>query len=1382
MGGVLGRVTRVSAIVAVLLTIAMLGTSFQLGNKSVNLSPVDEAAAANGSRVYTIGEVDYGGGMATLNPFLYTQAEEMQTVWPVYSTLIQYTLDLNYVGDLANSWTVSPDGTTWDFKLVRNAYFVDPLNPTVKNPARLVTAKDVIWTYWEINNNTLNHLNYYLSNGFEGVIQNMHQGADQFEVIIQTKWPYAPFLGALAALPIVPEYIWGHLPGGTKPMNYDNLPMVGSGPFYSTMTAVPQTLGILHRNPIWFQEENRGWQIHIDTLQFKTELNPVTAWTELTMASPVIDTMLQVTPSLYRANIINSTTPGVIGWGVETGFVFEYQLNQMNDVERYWLEKAGKVTRGGSNNQLLLDPTVKLALAMSVDKQEFIDQAYLGLGTPADSVVPGISRWHYTYPNPVQFNPTAARQLLMNAGWAWDSYGNPATSTTAPLYKKGAVNNTVYHPLSFNLISLTPETWWDIGSRLIVEWARDAGVEYTRELMSTNQANSLWYKADYDAWLWDWALSPTSDPSTDCLSMNTVGAIGSWSGSYWANATYDELYNRSIREVDPTARKVITDQMQAMLYEDHAAQYPAYRQELYAASYVKWDKDSYGNWKKNYLLMPDWATPYLWMQLSPVDNLAPKVTVPATFEGVVGSPVNFFGSATDSSSLKYQWYWGDESASSGWLTSASKQHTFANDGVYTVYFAAQEQGTADGYVSWNKTQVTVINPANAPPKNVQITKSPTTGINTGTIVTFTGTATDADPLYYTWNFGDGFTGIGQVVTHQFKSPGSWTVTLNVTDNHPGTGRPAQATMLVSVTANGPPTVSLPSTKLVQVKIATAFNATASDPDGDPLRFTWIWGDGKTSVTTVPTATHTYAQKSPGILMKVYADDLTTLSGHNKSASCTVTVTGAASVPVITSFTVNNLTTGISALQGQPLWFTGSAKDSGGDAMTFQFKFGDGVWYNVTTDPAPPANQIATFSVAHPYSNSGTYTAYLYVTDGQDTKTSPSRIVTVTPVNQPPIVQDLNPISAPLGGTVSVSATAFDPDGDVLKYTWNFGDSTPLVVGQSVTHVYHAAGVFTYAVWVDDGHGHNVSQDSTATVTAGYGLLRVTTNPAVPSMIYIDGQWASPWGLNWVKLTPGMHELSFSDVPGMVKPATTAVEILDGQTTSYQAVFTPCGSLRVITSPAVPSTIFVNGIPRNDWGIWVDVPAGTYTVSFGAVKDYATPSPQTVTLTSGGYQEVTGVFTSSPGSPGPDPATYGMLRLTTNPAVSSMIYIDGQWASPWGLNWVKLSPGTHTLHWSDVPGWITPADQQFTITAGQTTTIDKAWTHCGSLRVISSPAVPSTVYVNGIPRNDWGMWADIPPGTYTVTFGAVPGYTTPVGQTVTLTAGGYQEVTGVFTPI
>jgi len=1127
MGESFGKVTRMSAIIAVLLALIMLATPvLQLGSKTVDVSPVTSVQAASG-RTFTVGQVDYGGGMATLNPFIYTQAEEMETIWPCYSTLLTYDINSNIIGDLANSWTVSPDGMTWDFKIAHNAYFIDPTQPTVKDPARLVTYKDIWWTFWEVNNDTGNHLGSYFTNGKISIIQSIRQGADQFEIIVTTTQPYAPFLGALTMIPIVPEYIWNHFTGGTKVLSYSNLPMVGSGPFYSTMTAVPQTVGTLLRNPIWFQEENRGWQLHIDTLNYKTELNAVTAWAELTTSPPTIDTMIGITPSQYTGNFVPPATPPqyLMGFAQSTGFVFEYQLNQMSTLERTQLERSGGVQHGGTNNQLLLNPTVKLALAMSVDKQTFIDQAYGGLGMPADSLVPNVNRWHYTYPNPVQFDPGAARTLLMNAGWRYDSTGADATSTTCPLYKKGPINNTLYHPLSFRLLSLTPETWWDTGSRLIVDWARQAGVEYTRSLVSTNMANGAWYKGDYDAWLWDWMFTPTSDPSTDCLSVDITSQIGVWSGSYWSNVTFDKLYNDSLTAVDEGARRVITDKMQALLYEDHADQLVAWRKELYAVNYQTWNQASYGDWAAHYLLMPDQAAPYLYMQLYPNNNHAPTVTglSPTLGPYYVNSTQTFVAGADDASALKYQFFWGDGTNSSWQDPTFVFTHKYTHDGVYTVYFAARETGPAPGagqpddrYMSWGQTKVTIIDPDNSPPSSVAIAKSPGSGINSGTLVTFTGSATDTDPLYYTWSFGDSIGGVGQVATHQFKTPGDYTVYLNVTDNHPGTGRPAQSTMGMHITANGLPQVSLPSTRLVQFKQSYTYTATATDPDGDLLRYTWNWGDGSRDVTTVPTATHTYAQKNPGVNLMLYTDDLTTLSGHNVTQLEVVTVVGNPTPPTITTWTVNNVTTPVTALAGKNLWFIGAAKDTGGadESLTFQFKLGDGIWYNVTSPPPGGPSTIVTFSFPHPYLTAGTYTAYLYVYDGQDITQSSGIIITIT-VNHPPTI--VTPPVNKLGDVnvaVSVSVTAFDSDaGTVLKYTWDFGDGTVVVAPSSTSHVYTTAGNRTYAVYVDDQSGlvgHNVSRSATASIAFSLNLVAGWNFISVPLVGY--GYKASTLGL------------------------------------------------------------------------------------------------------------------------------------------------------------------------------------------------------------------------------------------------------------------------------
>lgn len=43
---------------------------------------------------------------------------------------------------------------------------------------------------------------------------------------------------------------------------------------------------------------------------------------------------------------------------------------------------------------------------------------------------------------------------------------------------------------------------------------------------------------------------------------------------------------------------------------------------------------------------------------------------------------------------------------------------------------------------------------------------------------------------------------------------------------------------------------------------------------------------------------------------------------------------------------------------------------------------------------------------------------------------------------------------------------------------------------------------------------------------------------------------------------------------------------------------------------------------------------------------------------------------------------------------------------------------------------------------------------------TNPAVPATIFVDGIPRNDWGMWQTFEPGTYKISYGPVAGYVAP----------------------
>jgi hypothetical protein len=292
-----------------------------------------------------------------------------------------------------------------------------------------------------------------------------------------------------------------------------------------------------------------------------------------------------------------------------------------------------------------------------------------------------------------------------------------------------------------------------------------------------------------------------------------------------------------------------------------------------------------------------------------------------------------------------------------------------------------------------------------------------------------------------------------------------------------------------------------------------------------------------------------------------------------------------------------------------------------------------------------------------------------------------------------------------------------------------------------------------------------------------GLLRVTTSPALPSQITVDGNIADTWGLNWLEIAPGSHTVCFEWIQGYITPACQTVTVTSGLTTTVTGDFVQDGFLQVETSPAVPGTISVDGIPMDDWGVYTDIPVGSHQVCFGAVPDYSPPDCQTVTVSAGATTTVTGDYTASPGAPGQ--SNVGLLRVTTSPAVPSQITVDGNIADTWGLNWLEIAPGSHTVCFTWVQGYVTPACQTVTVSSGLTTTVTGDFVQDGFLQVETSPAVPGTISVNGIPMDDWGVYTDIPVGSYQVCFGAVPDYSAPACQTVPVSAGTTATATGDY---
>lgn len=147
----------------------------------------------------------------------------------------------------------------------------------------------------------------------------------------------------------------------------------------------------------------------------------------------------------------------------------------------------------------------------------------------------------------------------------------------------------------------------------------------------------------------------------------------------------------------------------------------------------------------------------------------------------------------DANITQHFWEWGDgNSTPSGTLVS----YNYQNPGMYTLRLTLTD---ADGLTSTTTQQVTVNTPPDSPP-DPQFSMSPAGGVFPIDI-TFDASAStdDGNIIRYDWDFGDGNTGSGQIVTHNYTAAGPYTVELTVEDD---TGNIRSLQKIINISAPG----------------------------------------------------------------------------------------------------------------------------------------------------------------------------------------------------------------------------------------------------------------------------------------------------------------------------------------------------------------------------------------------------------------------------------------------------------------------------------------------------------------------------------------------------------------------------------------------------
>ena len=358
--------------------------------------------------------------------------------------------------------------------------------------------------------------------------------------------------------------------------------------------------------------------------------------------------------------------------------------------------------------------------------------------------------------------------------------------------------------------------------------------------------------------------------------------------------------------------------------------------------------------------------------------------------------------------------------------------------------------TSPTYVTFSPTDF-----PSAVPTVARFTNSPVNpAINQDVI--FNASSSSVSNGTYAWDFGDGQTGAGVMITHQFNRAAMFTVVLTVTNDR---GQSSSASRTINVSAALPPQSAnftfSPITPAINQNVLFTAAAEASVVGGN---FAWDFGDGGTG--NGGTVTHQYPRAG------TFTVTLRVSNGVGQTATMSRTITVSANLPGgSANFSFSPTTPGVN----DTVYF--NASQSTAANASYSWDFGDGSTGSGLTP-------------THQYSRPGTYTVILTVRDDLGRAASTTRTVNVS-ANSTQLVAAFT--FSPTDPTISLNTNtvifdARDSSANATKWEWDFGDGSTSS-GQRVNHTFSRAGTWVVRLTVADSDGRTATTTRNVTVLA-----------------------------------------------------------------------------------------------------------------------------------------------------------------------------------------------------------------------------------------------------------------------------------------------------------
>lgn len=488
------------------------------------LIPATAQGAEPAKKVIRVGVTQ---AVDSMNPFLAVRLVSGSIQRWTYGFLtVPDSKTLQPSPDLAESWTTSPDGLTWTFKI----------RETKWSDGQPVTAEDAAWTFTKMMTDDA------AKTGNGPAVENFASvTANGQELTIKLKAPQASMLDN--PVPIMPKHVWEKIPD-IAAYEANDYPAVGSGPYVAVEHKKDQYVK-LQANPNYWRGAPK-----IDELQVIFYDNPAAAIVGLKKGD--IDLIGRLSPPDFESL---KGDDNIVQWNTEGRRATYLQINH------------GATTSDnkpiGDGHPALKDQRVRQAIHYAIDKQKLVDEVQNGLARPADgSIVPPMYKdffWEASGDQKVTYDVARANKILDDAG-----------------YKKGADGIRTMpdgsRKLQFRFSIHTDAPIEDKLAEYLTGWFQEIGIALTtKRLDSSKFSEETGTTALFDIAISGWSVNPDPEEVLAthlCSRRPTASGQGGGTESFYCDPQYEQLYKEQQQELDRPKRAETIKKMQERLYTD----------------------------------------------------------------------------------------------------------------------------------------------------------------------------------------------------------------------------------------------------------------------------------------------------------------------------------------------------------------------------------------------------------------------------------------------------------------------------------------------------------------------------------------------------------------------------------------------------------------------------------------------------------------------------------------------------------------------------------------------------------------------------------------------------------------------------------------------